>query len=97
MKTMRSYYNLLYYKYSKNFCGDNNTIISIIKLITIAVIAGFAGGIIILKIGSSMADQKLSNTRLNAAIVLCTVLHIAPHIILACLHTPCSGALICWC
>ena len=41
-----------------------------------------------------MADQKLSNTRLNAAIVLCTVLHIAPHIILACLHAPCSGALI---
>ena len=39
-----------------------------------------------------MADQKLSNTRLNAAIVLCTVLHIAPRIILACLHTPCSGA-----
>ena len=39
-----------------------------------------------------MADQKLSNTRLNAAIVLCAVLHIAPHIILVCLHTPCSGA-----
>ena len=31
----------------------------------IAVIAGFAGGIIILKTGSSMADQKLSNTRLK--------------------------------
>ena len=40
-----------------------------------------------------MADRKLSNTRLNAAIVVCTVLHIAPHI-LACLHTPCSGALL---
>ena len=70
------------------------TVISNNKII--AVIAGFAGGIIIFKTGSLMADQKLSNTRLNAAIVLCTVLHIAPHI-LACRHTPCSGALICWC
>ena len=41
-----------------------------------------------------MADRKLSNTRLNAAIVVCTVLHIAQHT-LACLHAhPCSGALL---
>ena len=40
-----------------------------------------------------MADRKLSNTKLNAAIVICTVLHMAPHI-LACLHIPCSGALL---